>query len=144
MGTPIDDDSAMAVLAGGLAATSNLQNAQSVLNGLLPGGGAAGGGWLAEDEEDEEGGKPKQIRQSYDRPNYWGSVWGEWLQGLRELSAADGGLDPECREARNFKGTFRVPYELFELIITSVSSVFPAGSVDVAGRECVPVELKVR
>lgn len=137
----VDDESVMAVMAGGAAAASNLQNMQSVMLGLADADVAPGLLFEEEEEEDEE--KPKQIRRSYPRPDYWGSVWGGWLRRLRELSAAEGGLDPKCREAAQFKGTFRVKYALFELIMQSVSSIFPEGSRDAAGRDCPPVELKV-
>lgn len=70
----VDDESVMAVMAGGAAAASNLQNMQSVMLGLADADVAPGLLFEEEEEEDEE--KPKQIRRSYPRPDYWGSVWG--------------------------------------------------------------------
>ena len=72
-----------------------------------------------------------------------GSEWGQWITKLKELSNAPGGLDPECREAEQFRTTFRLPYEIYLGVLDAVKSIFPSASRDVAGRECVPVELKV-
>ena len=54
------------------------------------------------------------------------------------------GLDEDCREARQFVVAFRVPYQMFLGIVEAVAPAFPAAAHDVAGRECIPVELKVR
>ena len=53
------------------------------------------------------------------------------------------GLDEDCREARQFVA-FRVPYPMFLGIVEAVAPAFPAAAHDVAGRECIPVELNVR
>ncbi|CAN0128698.1 unnamed protein product, partial [Laminaria digitata] len=95
------------------------------------------------DGEEEDGEQPKQTRQSYPRPEYMESEWGQWLKALRELDAADGGIDPECREAVKFKEHFRVPYDFFVNLVETVKPVFTTATHDVAGRECVPLELKV-
>ena len=145
MDTPtisMDDDAVMAAVAAGAAAASNLRHMQDFI------AGAAGARDVApevlfEEEQQEEGSKPKQVRRAYPRPDYWGSAWGGWLRELKELSAGEDGLDPKCREAVQFKSTFRVKYELFQLIMKSVASIFPGAEKDVAGRDCPPAELKV-
>lgn len=96
-----------------------------------------------DDEEEEEQPKAKLRRRSYPRPAYMESVWGQWLQKIEELHASEGGLDEDCREARQFVTAFRVPYEMFRSIVETVAPAFPAATQDVAGRECIPVELKV-
>ncbi|CAM9553933.1 unnamed protein product, partial [Ascophyllum nodosum] len=78
------------------------------------------------------------------RPGYMKSVWGQWLERVAELHAAsDDGLDEDCREARQFVVAFRVPYEMFRGIVEAVAPAFPSATHDVAGRECIPLELKV-
>ena len=86
----------------------------------------------------------KQRRRSYTRPGYMKSVWGQWLERVAELHASDDGLDEDCREARQFVVAFRVPYEMFRGIVEAVAPAFPSATHDVAGRECIPLELKVR
>lgn len=140
MAMDMDDE---AVMAAGAAAVATLQNMQSVMLGVATDGDDVAQGLAFEEDTGAEEEKPKHIRRSYDRPDYWGSVWGGWLRRLEELEAGEGGLDPSCREAVQFKGAFRVPYSLFLMIMESVSSIFPDVSRDVAGRECPPVELKV-
>ncbi|CAB1110270.1 unnamed protein product [Ectocarpus sp. CCAP 1310/34] len=71
------------------------------------------------------------------------SPWGQWLGKLAELHASEGGHHEDSREARQFVGAFRVSYEMFLGIVKVVAPAFPAAAHDVAGRECVPVELKV-
>ena len=63
----------------------------------------------AHGEEEEEEPKAKQRRRSYPRPKYMESAWGQWLRKLEELHASKGGLDEDCREARQFVVAFRVP-----------------------------------
>ena len=98
----------------------------------------------AHGEEEEEEPKAKQRRPSYPRPKYVGSAWGQWLRKLEELHASEGGLDEDYREARQFVVSFRVPYQMFIGIVEAVAPAFPGAAHDVAGRECIPVELKVR
>ena len=97
-----------------------------------------------EEEEQEQEPKAKQRRRSYPRPKYMESAWGQWLRKLEELHSSEGGLDEDCREARQFVVAFRVPYQMFLGIVEAVAPAFPAAAHDVAGRECIPVELKVR
>ena len=97
-----------------------------------------------EEEEEEEETKAKQRRRSYPRPKYMESAWGQWLRKLEQLHASEGGLDECYREARQFVVAFRVPYQMFVGIVEAVAPAFPAAAHDVAGRECIPVELKVR
>ncbi|CAN0426794.1 unnamed protein product, partial [Pylaiella littoralis] len=87
--------------------------------------------------------KAKQQRRSYPRPEYMKSVWGQWLTKLKELHASEGGLDEDSREARQFVEAFRIPYEMFRGIVEAMAPAFPTATRDVAGRECIPVELKV-
>ena len=100
----------------------------------------------AHGEEEEEQGEPKarQRRRSYPRPEYMESAWGQWLRKLEELHASEGGLDEDCREARQFVVAFRVLYQMFLGIVEAVAPAFSAATHDVAGWECIPVELKVR
>ena len=95
-------------------------------------------------EEEGEEPKAKQQRRSYPRPEYMKSVWGQWLTKLRELHASEGGLDEDSREARQFVEAFRIPYEMFRGIVEAMAPAFPTATRDVAGRECIPVELNVR
>ena len=97
-----------------------------------------------EEEEEEQEPKAKQRRRSYPRPKYMESAWGQWLRKLEELHSSEGGLDEDCREARQFVVAFRVPCPMFLGIVEAVAPAFPAAAHDVAGRECIPVELKVR
>ncbi|CAB1114515.1 unnamed protein product [Ectocarpus sp. CCAP 1310/34] len=136
------------IMAGAAAAASSLQNIMHTFdsdgehNDQEPGGSF--GDLLVEEEvEEEEEEREKHIRRSYPRPEYWRSTWGKWVLKLRELNAAEERLDPECREAVQFAGTFRIPFVLFESIMQTVTSIFPSSARDVAGRDCPPVELKV-
>ena len=86
----------------------------------------------------------KQKRRSYPRPKYLESAWGQWLRKLEELHASEGGFDEDCRGARQFVVAFRVPYQMFLGIVEAVAPAFLAAALDVAGREFIPVELKVR
>ena len=97
-----------------------------------------------EEEEEEEETKAKQRRRSYPRPKYMESAWGQWLRKLEQLHASEGGLDECYREARQFVVAFRVPYQMFVGIVEAVAPAFPVAAHYVAGRECIPVELKVR
>ena len=98
----------------------------------------------AEDEDCAGARKAKQRRRSYPRPKYMESAWGQWLRKLEELHSSEGGLHEDCREARQFVVAFRVPYQMFLGIVEAVAPAFPAAAHDVAGRECLPVELNVR
>lgn len=134
----IDSNSEEVVVAAAAAAAS-------IMLGLIQEEGEDDcAGTNGADEEEEEEPKAKQIRRSYPRTGYMKSVWGQWLVRLEELRASEGGLDEDCREARQFVTAFRIPYEMFLGIVEAVSPAFPAASHDVAGRECIPVELKVR
>lgn len=136
----MEDDAEVSAMVGAAAAASSLQNMMHALESddddALEPDGLFGVGEVEEERE-------KQIRQPYPRPEYWESTWGQWLQRLEELSASEGGLDSQCREAVQFVGAFRIPYVLFQSIMLTVSSIFPSTPQDVAGRDCPPVELKV-
>ena len=66
-----------------------------------------------EEEEEEQEPKAKQRTRSCPRPKYIESAWGRWLRKLEELHFSEGGLDEDCREARQFVVAFRVPYQMF-------------------------------
>ena len=125
----IDNQSEEAAVAAAAAAAS-------IMMGLIE--------QEAEDEDCAGAHKAKQRRPSYPRPKYMESAWGQWLRKLEELHASEGGLGEDCREARQFVVAFRVPYPMFLGIVEAVAPAFPAAAHDVAGRECIPVELKVR
>ena len=74
--------------------------------------------WLEEEQEKE---KPKQTRRAYPRPEYMTSTWGQRLQ---KLSAAQDGLVPACREARDFPSHFKVLCDIFLFIIEAVKRFF--------------------
>ena len=59
------------------------------------------------------------------------SAWGQWLRKLEELHASEGGLDEDCREARQFVVAFRVPYRMFLGIVEAVAPALPAAAHDV-------------
>lgn len=65
--------------------------------------------WGQEVEEEQ----PKRTRNSFRRPDYMGSVWGEMLSRLEELRAGNELLPHGCRKGREFRDTFRVPYEFY-------------------------------
>ena len=98
--------------------------------------------WLEEEEMKEK--KPKLQRRAYTHPEYMASTWGHWLLKLEDLSAANDGLDPACREARDFASHFRVSYDIFLFIMEAVKPAFSGCTHDVAGRPCAPLKLKVR
>lgn len=54
-------------------------------------------------------------------------------------------LDPTSDEAAIFRRRFRVPYPFFvELVgVVRKEGWFPSPEFDVAGRRCIPLELKV-
>ena len=97
----------------------------------------------AHGEEEEEEPKEKRARRSYPRPKYMESAWGQWLRKLGELHASEGGLDEDCRQARQFVVAFRVPYQMFLGVVEAVMSAFPLAAHDV-GRERITVESNVR
>ncbi|CAB1111334.1 unnamed protein product [Ectocarpus sp. CCAP 1310/34] len=72
------------------------------------------------------------------RPDYRASFWWRMLgeTGLKE---------PASREAKIFRRRFRIPYQFFTELMELVKKKkwFPMRKKDVAGRMCIPVELKV-
>lgn len=98
-------------------------------------------GWSDEEEEEEEDFGPRE-RESRKRPDYSSSAWGVRLANLESLRIA-GRLVPSSREAKAFRSDFRVPYEFFLHFVDLVRTIFPTATRDVAGRQCVPLELKV-
>ncbi|CAB1112264.1 unnamed protein product [Ectocarpus sp. CCAP 1310/34] len=94
------------------------------------------------DELEDEGlggGSPvKRTRRVLPRPDYRASFWWRMLgeTGLKE---------PVSREAKLFRRRFRIPYQFFTELMELVKKKkwFPMRKKDVAGRMCIPVELKV-
>lgn len=93
------------------------------------------------DLEDSSGGNGppvKRRRAVLPRPDYKASFWWRMLgeTGLQE---------PGSREARLFRRRFRIPYQFFRELIKLVEQKkwFSVRERDVAGRPCIPVELKV-
>ena len=89
--------------------------------------------------EDELYEKPKQMRQVDPRPNCDASAWMIMLRDVEYLE------NPSTKEATLFRRRFRVPYQFFEHLLSVVKEErwFPTRKRDVAGRPCIPVELKV-
>ena len=54
-------------------------------------------------------------------------------------------LDPASDEAVSFRRRFRIPYPFFVKLVEDVRGQewFPSPPRDVAGRVCIPLELKV-
>ena len=90
------------------------------------------------DEEEEEP-KAKQTRRVFERPVYHESAWFRLY-----LMHPDVGT-PGTRVFNNFRRAFRVPYPIFlELLaLIRLYNWFPEREVDIAGRLCCPLELKV-
>ena len=84
-----------------------------------------------EEEEQEQEPKAKQKRRSYPRPKNMESAWGQWLRKLKELQSSEGGLDEDCREARQFVVAFRVSYQMFLGIVEAVAPALPTAAHDV-------------
>lgn len=101
--------------------------------------------WLFERTADseEDSSEAKRTRLSYPRPDYNASAWGVMLENLKNLHV-DGRLDADCKEAGEFRGRFRVPYDFFLWLIDTARPWFPTATQDVARRGCIPLPLKVR
>lgn len=95
-----------------------------------------------DDLEDLESGDneppPKRRRAVLPRRDYKASFWWNML-------GETGLADPGSREARLFRRRFRIPYQFFQEVIKLVEEKkwFSTRAKDVAGRPCIPVELKV-
>ncbi|CAB1111444.1 unnamed protein product [Ectocarpus sp. CCAP 1310/34] len=126
-----------------LAAASALQSTNQAMSANLRDAlaGESEDGWSDEEEEEEEDFGPCD-RETRERPDYSSSAWGVRLANLESLRIA-GRLVPSSREAKAFRSDFRVPYEFSRHFVDLVRTVFPTATRDVAGRQCVPLELKV-
>lgn len=73
------------------------------------------------------------------RPDYNASTWGKMLRST-ELG------DHTSKTSRLFRRRFRIPHEFVLRLVAVVKEKrwFSSVEVDVAGRQCIPVELKVR
>ena len=89
-------------------------------------------------DEEGEGRRAKIQRQVYMRPDYDTSAWGTMLKNPALNNR-------NSKEYRSFRRRFRLPYPVFQHLVELVKERgwFPSPSLDVAGRNCVPVELKV-
>ena len=94
-----------------------------------------------EDGEGADGDGPhtRLTRTVVPRPDYKQSPWANMLRN-QDL------LDPTSRAAKLFRRRFRVPHVLFlTLVVRRVveEGWFPTAEMDVVGRPCIPVTLKV-
>ena len=92
---------------------------------------------LWDDDDDEP--KAKQTRRVFERPAYQESAWFRLYLTHPDVEKAG------TRTFNNFCRAFRVPYPIFlELVaLVRLYNWFPEKAVDVAGRVCCPLELKV-
>ena len=93
-----------------------------------------------EDTENEDDVAPgeKRSRRVRERKDWRTSGW--WIQ-LQDTDL----LDYTTDAAKVFRGRFRVAHPFFvELVKLAKEKWFSRGQVDAAGREGIPVELKVR
>ena len=88
--------------------------------------------------EDGDSPRVKRTREVPPRSDFSQAPWSIMLRKA-ELKRRD------SRECRNFRRHFRIPYEFFlELVqLAKYRNWFSLTARDVAGRQCVPVELKV-
>jgi hypothetical protein len=97
---------------------------------------------LADSEVGEDGSSSKRPRFRYEepRPQYWDSTWGRMLK--------DPNLeDPNSRVAKLFRRRFRIPYPVFQFIVSQckAKNLFSADfqEEDITGRRTPPFELKL-
>ena len=92
-----------------------------------------------EDEMAEAGREDIMPRRVYFRPDYSQSAWAIMLEAKEELS------NPSSRQSKSFRRRFRLPYPVFLHLVGLVRERrwFPMRTEDVAGRKCIPLELKV-
>ena len=88
--------------------------------------------------EDGDSPRAKRTREVPPRSDFSRAPWSIMLRKA-ELKRCD------SREYRNFRRHFRIPYEFFlELVqLAKYQKWFSLAARDVAGRQCIPVELKV-
>ena len=95
---------------------------------------------LEDDDERTDGDGPhtRLTRNVVPRPDYKQSPWANMLRN-QDL------LDPTSRAAKLFRRRFRVPHVFFLTLVRRVieEGWFPTAEVDVVGRQCIPVTLKV-
>ena len=145
-----DSAAEVVFMAAAATAVNNLQSMSHTLGNFLgkgPGGGVvdAARGFRRDDtdSDDDDPSQTKRTRESRPRPDYLASAWGVRLAVMENLRSTNR-LDPGCREAKDFRSDFRVPYEFFLTFVEMIRPVFPASTHDITGRDCVPLELKVR
>ncbi|CAM9508247.1 unnamed protein product [Pylaiella littoralis] len=93
---------------------------------------------VPDDDTDEDDAPPvKRTRRVLPRRDYKASFWWNML-------ASPGLGDPGSREAKVFRRRFRIPHKFFTEVVALVKAKkwFPLRA-DAAGRQCIPVELKV-
>ena len=66
-----------------------------------------------------------------------------WAIELKELE--DEVMDPASRSSRRFRNDFRIPYPFFKALVVLVKERdWFLAAQDACGRQCIPVEHKVR
>ena len=95
----------------------------------------------SEDDErtDGDGLHTRLTRFVVPRPDYKQSSWANMLRNQQDL------LDPTSRAAKLFRRRFRVYHVFFLTLVRRVieEGWFPTAEVDVVGRPCISVALKV-
>jgi hypothetical protein len=72
------------------------------------------------------------------RHNYMECKWAKLLREDREALE-----HPLSRESLLFRLRFRVPYQIFQELVTFTKTWYKVGPSDVSGRPSIPVELKI-
>lgn len=88
----------------------------------------------------EQGSSVRLTRRVVMRPDYSQSAWAVMLRtGQAALN------DHTSRKAATFRRRFRIPYKVFVQLVGMVRELgwFPSREYDIAGRQCIPLELKL-
>lgn len=145
------DSAAEAVfMAEAATAVNELQSTSHTLGHLIgegPDGGvvdASRGRW----RDDRDDGNPtqhtKMTDESHSRPDYLDSAWGRRLKVMENLRTTNR-LDHQPQRSQGLEvRDLRVPYKFFLTFVDMARPVFPASTHDINGRDCVPLELRVR
>jgi hypothetical protein len=93
------------------------------------------------DSDSDEPERPSKARRVFKRSDYSNCTWMRDYLNHPDLI----NFQPGSRTARDFRRGFRIPYQLFlELVqLVRLKEWFPAAERDCAGRDCIPLELKV-
>ena len=99
---------------------------------------------LLEDEfngaDENEASGVARRRRVYVRPDYEQSAWSVMLRSKEDLN------NPSSRQAKQFRRRFRLPYPVFTHLVDIIRerSWLRSKEKGVAGRKCIPLEMKVR